>query len=134
MKVIDWLNKHPILVFQIPVLIVIIIISFFSLATTPFQTVGVGTGGIDFNLLHFLAYFGLSFLLGIALRHSDSKHPYLNAILITLFFSILMEGFQYFIPARSFDLMDIVYNFSGVLLGQAFRFVLKQNKVLNKII
>ena len=59
------------------------------------------------KLGHFLAYALLSFLL--FKRTGTKKH----AFLIAGTFGLAIEVIQYFIPYRSFDVLDITVNFLG---------------------
>jgi len=137
MDLIKWLNKH-LLVYWIPLGIVAFIIFFFSVLKSPFSAIGIPEGDLlDFNTLHIPAYFALSFLAGIAFRHTTNLkfHHYTLAIIFAFAFGTLMEITQGFVPGRTASLIDSTHSLIGAALAQPLRFVLKQEKrLLNKII
>ena len=74
------------------------------------------------KMSHLLAYFTLLVVLKIAFPRMGIA----KAILVCVGYSLLMEGFQYFIPFRRFELLDMVANTTGVLLGVALIAMLKR--------
>ena len=76
-------------------------------------------------LLHFLAYFafGLLYVLWRANRQFEIKSIELAILTaIAISFSILIEYIQLLIPGRSFNVVDMIYNFSGVICGVGFTY------------
>jgi len=132
MKLFDWLNKHPFTKYWGPVYIVMLIIVFFSLTTNPFATIGMEDVGttLNFNFLHVLAYFVLSFLMGIAVRQSKQvafrKYHYFFPILCCFAFSGFIELMQFFVPERAPSFLDLFFNLGGILLAQLARLILKK--------
>lgn len=90
--------------------------------------------GFDFNTMHLLAYFFLSFSIGISLFHSRFKNHYNLAILYCFLFGVLIEILQHFIPGRFFGIDDLIRNTVGILLGQGARAILRKNKFLKKTV
>lgn len=76
-------------------------------------------------LLHFLAYFafGLLYVLWRANRQFEIKSIELAILTATaISFSILIEYIQLLIPGRFFNVVDMIYNFSGVICGVGFTY------------
>lgn len=139
MKFIDWMNKHTMISYWMPLYAVMAVIAYFSLMPMPFSAIGLDRGDmLNFDVLHIFAYFVLSFLMGVALIHSRikvlSKNSYILPILIVVLFSGFLELFQGFIPGRWTSFTDMIYNLGGTVVAQAVRFRLKKNKSLDKII
>lgn len=136
MKIVEWLNKHPI-IYWVPLFILIIIIAFFSLLPRPFDTVGVGEDTMErltsLDTLHFLAYLAFGFLAGVALRHSKIKHHYLTAIALGYIFGGAMELLQIFIPGRYSSIIDSLINLEGIVLAQGIRWILKKIRSFDEI-
>jgi VanZ family protein len=73
-----------------------------------------------------IIHLGLFFIQGILLLKSSerfgskTKRQYYKIILVLIIgtvFAIFVETFQILIPYRSFDTMDLLANFTGLLLG-----------------
>ena len=76
-------------------------------------------------LLHFLAYFafGLLYVLWRANRQFEIKSIELAILTATaISFSILIEYIQLLIPGRFFNVVDMIYNFLGVICGVGFTY------------
>lgn len=132
MKPFDWLDQHPAL-YWFPVLGIIAIILFFSLIPMPFTAVGMERGDLlNFDILHIIAYFTLSFFIGIAFKHSRnnilSLYHYSFAVLIGITFGTLIELAQGLIPGRYPSFIDAIYNSAGVVLAQILRYLLEKVK------
>lgn len=91
----------------------------------PFDNLHIGPE-IDitfFDKIVHMCLFGThAFLLAGYLTKRNSIPPdnyrYLaGAILLSFLFGLFIEITQYFIPERSFELLDLVANFFGILLG-----------------
>ena len=138
MKLIDWMNKHTIISYWVPLYAAVIVIIYFSLLPKPFSSIGLPAGDLlNFDVLHLFAYFTLSFMMGVALRHSKfkvlSNNSYILPIFIVVLFSGLLELLQGYIPGRWASFTDLIYNLGGTVIAQAVRFNLKLNNTLNKI-
>jgi len=73
-------------------------------------------------LKHILLYFGFSFVLGIALRHSDVSYfrsnCYLWAVVFAVLFAVFDEFYQLYIPQRTSDVFDVLADSVGIVLAQ----------------
>jgi VanZ family protein len=68
---------------------------------------------ISDKLIHILVFFGFALLLDLAI----SRQPFwLWKGLPLLFYGIGIEVLQYFTPFRSFSILDMVADFSGIFL------------------
>lgn len=65
------------------------------------------------KIFHAFAYLLLAMLRGLSTRTSGV----LKVFLFTVIFGCILEGIQYFLPFRSFDLTDIGCNIAGALVG-----------------
>jgi VanZ family protein len=73
------------------------------------------TGQLHFDKVeHFLAYTGLSFLIGLTFV---TGHGRVVAALCVIGMGFLLEGGQFFLPGRDMSLADGLVNTGGVLLG-----------------
>lgn len=111
------------LIYYLPVLLWILVIFFLSVITVP--------SDISYTLplfphkdkvAHFVMYGVFAFLLLRALNSSgkDRSNLKIKVIIIAFSYGVMMEIVQYFIPARSFEVMDIVANGFGAVGGQMF--------------
>jgi glycopeptide antibiotics resistance protein len=68
------------------------------------------------NVLLFVPW---GFLLFILLSSVDrpTLQTYVLTILLGLTFSLVIEGWQYFLPSRVADVNDVIWNTSGTVLG-----------------
>jgi VanZ family protein len=93
-------------------------------------------------LLHFLAYFAFGFLYVIwrSNRQFEIKSTELAILTASATsFSIGIEYIQLLIPGRAFNVVDMAYNFLGVVCGVGFtyfylvrRFLRKRDKALSE--
>ncbi len=58
------------------------------------------------------------------------KQGTFNIIIISLIFSFSLEGVQYFLPYRAFNINDLVANGVGVILGLIIYAILKKKLVI----
>lgn len=66
---------------------------------------------INDKIIHFVVFFGLSMIMDLAIE----RHPFwLWKGLPLLIYGILVEVLQYFSPDRSFSLLDMLADFSGI--------------------
>ena len=91
----------------------------FYFSSKPFGVVkeSVSGYGLPFYPLvyHFLEYAVLSLLLYRALINSKFKNKCLLVIIIGILYGISDEVHQFFIPGRTFDLLDIMMNSFGIV-------------------
>ena len=73
------------------------------------------------KVLHFGAYAGLSFLLGlwISTKHDLRARGLLSVVAVTYVYAILDELTQLFVPGRSCDAHDVAADWAGSLVGLA---------------
>jgi VanZ family protein len=111
-------------------------ILFFSTAFIIFILAMVSNDHITLNsnyadkIKHISAFFTLSLLLN---RSSSSIERRLRNMVALLFFGILIEVVQFFIPSRDADINDIIADFVGILLFQLSYSFLKFIQHLIKI-
>lgn len=106
------------------------------LAGTSFPTTSIPSLGAGDKVLHFAAYFVLGVLLNLALmfqnRNKALKEKNSVYTLITgIFYAIIDEVHQHFIPGRSMEFLDFVADFLGLVLAIVFvLFLLKLNQII----
>jgi hypothetical protein len=97
----------------------------FYLAVVPGDMIAIDTNlGDKFN--HFLAFFTLSLLLN---RSSSSYHARVRNMLSLLFFGILIEFVQHYLPHRESSILDILADLVGIL---SFQFLLSSYRWYTK--
>ncbi|UNY99258.1 VanZ family protein [Zhouia spongiae] len=70
------------------------------------------------KVVHAGIYFVFSVLWYLVLVKRVKKHLFLKIVAISALYGIVIEVFQYIMPYnRSFELLDIVANCCGILLG-----------------
>ena len=71
--------------------------------------------GVDFSILHIPEYFVLSFLVFRSMNNFNfsNRKRILISILFSFIFGITDEIHQIFVPGRTFDIMDMIFNFIG---------------------
>ncbi len=82
---------------------------------------------------HFIAYM----ILFIIVKKVHTKSNYLTCAIICFVYSFILECIQYFVPNRYFDVLDMLANALGMVLGMAIYYLfierLFQQQVLNSI-
>ena len=76
------------------------------------------------KIAHALLYGMMAFLLNFGLHFKDYKVAGFNmqlGAIIVLVFGTIEEMTQYFIPSRTFDLMDLLADFVGIFLFSIWR-------------
>ncbi len=68
------------------------------------------------NVLLFVPWGFLLFILLFTIER-PTLQTYVLTILLGLTFSLLIEGWQYFLPSRVADINDVIWNTSGTCLG-----------------
>ncbi len=88
-------------------------------------------GGINSGIIsHGLAYFVLSGILGLYFRAAGVRKPLLKGTLVAGVFGALIEGIQFFIPYRQFDVFDIAVNFAAAALAAIPNAVFIRRKII----
>lgn len=79
--------------------------------------------GVSFfdKIVHFLIYFFLVALTVNTLLLRKNKYIYIVSFSYAFFLGIIVECTQFFIPYRSFELNDIIYNCLGSFAGLGIR-------------
>ncbi len=100
---------------------------------------GVALKSFNLNKMHVLAYFCLSFIMGIVFGQSKKEKikraHYFFTILFSFLFGVFNEIAQFFVPWREFSLQDIfIHNGVGILLGFFILFSLRKNKFLDSLL
>lgn len=108
----------------------------FILTSIPGKSIPKVLGGVD-KIKHFGAYFVLAFLLSFALKMQNrfpivSKNSVLFTFMITLFYGLIDEVHQIFIPGRYFDWMDLLADVIGSLIGIFLAKIIISNNSKNK--
>ncbi|NNE32618.1 MAG: VanZ family protein [Winogradskyella sp.] len=93
--------------------IALIVVSFINLNNVP----KLGSG-YDDKVYHICAYLILGFLWMVYVKPLAKKRLALKVILVTSLFGILIESLQHQLnPNRTFDILDIVANCIGAVIG-----------------
>lgn len=74
------------------------------------------------KIIHLICFGGLSFLwTGVGFKRSEygenRKRLIVNFIVFGILVGIVLESLQYFIPNRTLDIMDMIVNEIGGILG-----------------
>jgi VanZ family protein len=112
------LERHKVVLVYLPLIFYWILL--FTLTSLPSQS--VPAVGVNDKVEHMLAYFGLSFLMYLALLFQEkSRLLKSNALLFTLLFvfayGILDEVHQLLIPGRSCEFLDFMADMLGGIVG-----------------
>jgi glycopeptide antibiotics resistance protein len=86
------------------------------------------------KLIHLICFSGLSFLwTGVGIKKSEvsknRKRLIFNFILFGVLAGIVLESLQHYIPNRTFDIMDMIVNEIGGILGFLAYFKIPTNKI-----
>ncbi len=101
----------------------VLVITYFSL--TPEEN--IISENIWDKALHFFTYLFLVILvINVHIRFS-----YLRCVLICCNYSFILECFQYYIPNRQFDFLDMLANLLGTVLGVIIYYLIIE-KFFNK--
>ena len=100
------------IVYWIPVFVYMMAVFYISSLTSSEIP---GSGGIDLSFLHIGEYFILSLLIFRALGYYkiDKKKRILLSILLSFLYGITDEIHQIYIPGRTFDFLDMIFNLVG---------------------
>ncbi len=102
------------------------------LSITPTTSISVGSDKAG----HFIAYGVL--MINVGLITLPKMKSFRNGILFAVFYGVLMEVCQYFVPGRTFSFYDMLANAAGVgvgtiiplLLGKQILKILKRAKLI----
>lgn len=94
----------------------------FLIAATSFPSEALPSFGVNDKIEHLSAYFVLAVFFSLTLFIQTKNlllKKYWNqySVIILLIYGIFDEVHQYFIPGRFFDWLDLLANFSGIVLG-----------------
>jgi VanZ family protein len=133
MKTSSFIKIHFFFFFWMLYNVLTTIVIYFSLVGNPVEFFNVFLGiSTSSEIIHLFTFFVLSFIISIALRHSSHedirKHDYFLTIWFLTLFGALIEILQFFFPPRVPELLDLGYDFVGILLGQLLRFFLRKIK------
>jgi len=95
----------------------------FVLSVTPSIAGGINAG----VSAHGLAYFVLSFSIGLYFRAHRKPHPFLKAAIAAGLYGLLIECVQHFIPYRCGEMLDVVTNFAASFCAALPAWVLMRN-------
>lgn len=73
-------------------------------------------------VMHFIGYVAA----GISISFAWPRSTYWQRALFLLLYSIAIEIGQHFLPPRTFSLLDILANFSGIITGLVLFMLLKK--------
>lgn len=104
---------------KLSTLLTLLLITYFSLKTPDGHDLPTND-----KVGHFLAYTVLSIHL---LLLSKTKRGNLFAVLFSIFYGLLMEFFQGFVPEREPSFYDFIANSLGTLIGLGVILLFKQN-------
>ncbi len=76
---------------------------------------------------HFTAYL----LLVIFIKRVHTRFNYLTCVITCFSYSFAIECIQYFIPNRQFDVLDMLANLLGMVLGVILYYLIRE-KCFNK--
>lgn len=112
------LERHKVVLVYLPLVFYWILL--FTLTSLPSQS--VPSVGVNDKVEHLLAYFGLSFLMYLALLFQKKsitlkKNALLFTLLFVLGYGILDEVHQLLIPGRSCELLDFMADMLGGIIG-----------------
>lgn len=80
---------------------------------------------IKIYLQHILIYIGLALLIYRALTHTKTPSQFL-VVFATTFYGLIDEVHQYYVPGRTFDLVDIGMDFLGAIFALILIFLYKK--------
>lgn len=109
--------------YWLPVIIYAVFIFIFSSISEPPKIIPLFPHSD--KLLHFMEYalFGFLMLRALFASYKDKKSIiYLRflAVSIVIFYGMTDEIHQYFVPSRDMDILDLVTDSIGALIGQLF--------------
>lgn len=102
------------MILRISLIIVLVAIAYLSL--TPSTSISIGNDKVG----HFAAYCVL--MINLGLLTLPKMKSFLIGIVFSICYGMLMEIGQLYVPGRSFSMLDMLANISGVLLGVIISF------------
>ncbi len=120
-KMINSLEKNNILSWSITIFLAIFI---FYLSSLSFEK---GAPGPSFPYKSYIYHFGIFFMFALSLFISaklrkNKDYAYI-IILIPLFYSILDEIHQLYVPNRNFSYLDIIIDYYGIMFAGFFYYI-----------
>ena len=103
------MTKNIIFLFRLGLACAVLLIFYFTTTPTEYEIAQT----VNDKLSHALAFFGLSFLADFSFHREKFS---LIKICPIITYGILIECVQYFLPYRSFSLLDIVGDIAGVVI------------------
>ena len=100
-------------------LILLVAFTYLGLTPTPEESVPM----FNDKLMHCSGYF----VAGISISFAFPRWAFLARAAFLIIYSIGIEIGQHFMPPRTFDVLDICANSTGVLLGLTFIIILAKN-------
>lgn len=97
-------------------LFLLFVFAYLGLTPSPENTVPL----FNDKLMHCTGYF----VAGISISFAFPRWSFLQRAAFLISYSIAIEIGQHFMPPRTFDVLDICANSTGVLLGLSFIFLL----------
>lgn len=118
---ISWFEKN----YKFSAIISIVIaIAMFYISSLSLGGVGGEKGN---NLLaisyHIISFFFLALFLGFALVRRDKMPFFIVVILISTVYALTDEIHQYFVPGRNASLLDVGFDFIGILFASLIYFI-----------
>lgn len=113
------LKKNSLFFVHLPFVIYLIVLTI--LLAMPSQDLPE-TFEVSDKMKHFFAFFVLSFLLGMSLHFQEkfrniAKYSVFVVLALASFYGGLTEVIQSYVPGRSCDFIDWMFDLGGVLLG-----------------
>ena len=97
------------MILRVSLVLVLAAIAYLSL--TPTTSISVGNDKVG----HFIAYSALMTNMGLVTL--TKMKSFRIGIVFSICYGMLMEIGQHFVPGRTFSMLDMVANVSGVLIG-----------------
>lgn len=88
----------------------------------------VQLGEVNDKIGHFIAYFTLMFITGLAFW--KRKREVMMTLTASISYGIFIEIGQYFVPGRSFSVLDMLANAAGALLAGGFLLLIGRKIIL----
>lgn len=102
---------------------IIIGIGIFIISNTP--SYGIGSGNNYFSIIyHFFTFFFFGLLLMISSVKGKHTEFFIPAITLSIFYAILDELHQYFVPGRFCSYGDIITDSAGIFLAFLIYFLI----------
>lgn len=107
-------------------LLLLIVFVYLGLTPSPENSVPM----FNDKLMHSSGYF----IAGISISFAFPRWSFLQRAAFLIIYSCAIEVGQHFMPPRTFDVLDICANSTGVLLGLGFVILLSKIKWFNELL